>query len=333
MATQDYFGASHLFERQLVLSPDTPQYSMVCSSSGQLLATGGINDATIRVWNIKTGQLVRSWLVHPPSPYSRDENRIYSLTLDSNEKVLVSGGALIQAWNLVTGELLRTFKGGGWALQVEISPNGKNLATFDDEKTIVWDVDKGKRIRRRFGGQGGIRNILISSNNQELIGGDSSDSRIKVWNLTEGQVLRTIEPSGSAKIRGIAISSDSRFLAGYGFHGIKIWNYSTGTQVLSINKTHYERRFYEHLDNVFCSVFSPDGKILLSSGSDGFIQFWDTNTGEHISTLEGRHRIHSFVMSADGLTLVTRSVEDQTIEVWKKTDPVITDSQYSSLIL
>lgn len=68
---------------------------------------------------------------------------------------------------------------------------------------------------------------------------------------------------------------------------------------------------------VLAVAYSPDGKILASSGSsDGTIQLWDVAHGEHIRTLKGHtDTVKTLAFSPDGKILVSGSSDD-TLRKW-----------------
>ncbi len=63
-------------------------------------------------------------------------------------------------------------------------------------------------------------------------------------------------------------------------------------------------------------AYSPDGKILASSGNDKTIKLWDVQTGQCIETLSGHHMgIRSLGFSPEGRTIASGS-HDKTIKLW-----------------
>ena len=63
-------------------------------------------------------------------------------------------------------------------------------------------------------------------------------------------------------------------------------------------------------------AYSPDGKILASSGNDQTIILWDVQTGACIHTLSGHHMgVWSVAFSPDGRTIAGAS-HDKTIKLW-----------------
>jgi WD40 repeat protein len=308
-----YNQRRHLFSFHI----DVEQYSIAISHCGSFLATGGINDAKISLWCLKTGKIWKSWLAHPLSPYSRDENRIYSLAISCDGKTLVSSGALIQAWDVETGQLLRTFKGGGWGLFAALNNQGDLLVTGDEVKTIFWKMSNGRKIRRRYGSRGKIiDSVCINSDDTEIVEGDF-DNEIKVWDLKVGNLIRLMEAGGATKVHDLSLDDQDRFLIGFGFHGIQIWDYQTGKRIGSINKFNYEKRYYQHLDIVLRAEISPDSNSIVSLGKDGRIRVWNVLSTNHCMILETQNPTSDFRFNADHSVLVTCSDDRQNFEVYE----------------
>ena len=106
------------------------------SSDGRTLASGS-RDKTIKIWNLATGELIRTLSGH-------SEN-VLSVAMSSDGRTLASGGGYdktIKIWNLATGQLIRTLSGhfeNVWS--VAISPDGRTLASGSEDKTIkIWRV-------------------------------------------------------------------------------------------------------------------------------------------------------------------------------------------------
>jgi WD40 repeat protein len=301
------------------------QWSHAISPDGCILITGGLEDRTIRVWDLQTGQQVRAWMVAELFGQS-DVDRIYSLAVSSDGKILISGGSLIQAWHIDSGKKIRTFKGGGWANRLSLSPDMTILATEFD-KLVAWDFQTGKK---RYKLPAVVSAPLIfTSDSQYLISADyalyrtrpkSWEYQIKVWDLKAGVVLRTLENTGiSTVIWGLTLSSDERLLAGGRIDDIRIWSFETGQQIQKVDKFK-NVHLHQHLDTVYSLVFSPDNKTLLSTGTDGLIQAWDVVTGRHIGTIQEQNNIFKISMSKDAQTLVGigGNGHDMTAEVWKR---------------
>ena len=71
-----------------------------------------------------------------------------------------------------------------------------------------------------------------------------------------------------------------------------------------------------HTSAIIAVAFSPDGTTIATGSSDNSIRLWDSNTGEHIKTLEGHtDALHSVAFSPDGKTLISGD-QARSLLVW-----------------
>ena len=151
---------------------------------------------------------------------------------------------------------------------------------------------------RTFNDSDDVEAIAMSPDGSTLISG-SSDDTIKVWNLTNGQLQRTLV-GHTHTVTALAISLNGQIIASGSYDGtIKLWDLDTG-EVRHTLETYYE----EARKQIACLVFSPDGQILYSGSHGGSTYYWDANTGKMLGNL-GQMSLGSqlLAMSADGRTL------------------------------
>jgi len=116
-------GHSHNVVKTVAISPD-----------GQTFVSGS-DDATIKVWNLHTGKLIRTLAGH--------SYWVNTVAISADEHIIVSGSRdkTIKVWNLHTGELERTLAGHSNSVYcVAISPDGQTLVSGSREEIIVWGV-------------------------------------------------------------------------------------------------------------------------------------------------------------------------------------------------
>jgi WD40 repeat protein len=72
-----------------------------------------------------------------------------------------------------------------------------------------------------------------------------------------------------------------------------------------------------HLGDVYCVVFSSDGRLLASCGMDKTARIWDVATRQELRRLEGHtDEINAMAFSPDDRLLATAS-DDSTVKIWE----------------
>jgi RNA polymerase sigma factor (sigma-70 family) len=67
---------------------------------------------------------------------------------------------------------------------------------------------------------------------------------------------------------------------------------------------------------IWSVAFSPDGKLLATTGNEELIRLWDALTGKEIATLRGHTKVaNTLAFNPDGNTLASGS-DDRTIRLW-----------------
>jgi WD40 repeat protein/serine/threonine protein kinase len=74
--------------------------------------------------------------------------------------------------------------------------------------------------------------------------------------------------------------------------------------------------FVANHGRIFAAIFSPDGRRIITSGSDKTIRMWDSETGKELNVLQGHEDIiEDLDISPDGKRIVSGS-DDKTIKLW-----------------
>ena len=69
---------------------------------------------------------------------------------------------------------------------------------------------------------------------------------------------------------------------------------------------------------IYCIAFSPDGRLLASTGDHSAIKLWDTATGKEVRTLAGHQGMpDAFAFSPDGRWLASTSSRDIGVTLWE----------------
>jgi WD40 repeat protein len=307
-----------------------------------LLATGS-QDCTIRLWNIASGQCVKTlkghangiWSVafHPSgdllvsgsndstvklwNPHTGQSIRtlrgystgIKSLAFSPDGETLVSSGdnKKINLWSLASGTCQRTFEGHlSWIWCVTFNPNGQLLASSSNDNTIkLWQTSTWKLLKT-FQGHLSLVFAVDFSPNGHILASASDDTTVRLWNIQSGECLKTLPQGG--RVWTVTFSPDGQTLAcAHGERLMSLWNVATGTCL---------RVLTGHTSLIFTTSFSPDGRWLASGSDDKTIRLWEVESGECVSVLEGHSgSVWSVAFSPEGDTLASGS-NDATVKLW-----------------
>ncbi len=163
-----------------------------------------------------------------------------------------------------------------------------------------------------------------------LLASATGVASIKIHETAGGRELFTLSLTRSLMaVDSLAWSADGRLLAssqmearpGVNFtsldsidsytglfnHTIKLWDTATGRE---------SRTMTGHTANIRSIAFSPDSRLLASSGYDAVVKLWDTATGREVMTLNGHSlSVNALAFSSDGKLLVSGS-DDGSARLW-----------------
>ena len=199
--------------------------SLAISPDGQILVSGS-DDNTIKIWQLSTGEELRTLTGHSES--------VNSVAISPDGQILVSGSddKTIEIWQLSTGQKLRTLTGAGSINSLAISPDGQILASShsvvsfmgggNDNTIKIWQLSTGVELRTlTVDLNWWVHSVAISPDGQTLVSG--GDDEIMIWDLSTGQELGTLT-GHSDEVQSLAISPDGQTLVSGGDDGtIMIW--------------------------------------------------------------------------------------------------------------
>lgn len=151
----------------------------------QLMLASGSADRTVRLWNLDTLTLKRS--------YSGPRDFVTSLAFSRSGKQLAAGAldGRIHIWSVLSSRRLRALTGHrGRVADVAFSPSGDQLASAGEDGTVrLWNVSRGRILRALTGHVGGATVVAFSPDGQHLMSA-GVDGRVRLWAIPIGPIAR-----------------------------------------------------------------------------------------------------------------------------------------------
>ena len=233
-------------------------------------------------------------------------------------------------------------------LDASFSSDGKKIASITQNMIKIWDTETGELLRYLDINYDGslCRNIVFDSDDNRVYVYDGL--AVKLWNLntnTETDIARIYGQSGifavSHDFKKLVIVSDKIILIdieqkmiikeiGEHIGSINTIDFSPDDDYIvlaggddNVIVLNIESGLVKHTFNGQSSAaFNPDGKRLVSTSTDGFINIWDVETGD---------RIYSANMSGIPLT-ATYSPNGNRIVVSLMNKIIVLDAETKQLL-
>ncbi|KFY03079.1 hypothetical protein V490_00302 [Pseudogymnoascus sp. VKM F-3557] len=204
--------------------------------------------------------------------------------------------------------LIRALAGhSSWVTAIAFSPDGKQIASGSDDKTIKqWDARTGDLQKTLAGHSSSVTAVAFSPDGKKIASG-SDDATIMLWDVRTGDLQKTLVGHFS-QVKAIAFSPDGKKIAsGSTDETIMLWDARTGD---------HQKTLVGHSDWVRAVAYSPDGKQIVSGSDDATIKLWDARTGDLQKTLVGHSGwVWAIAVSPDGKQITSGS-NDKTIKLW-----------------
>jgi hypothetical protein len=160
---------------------------------------------------------------------------------------------------------------------IAYSPDGTILASGESKQIRLWDVPKGRELKRLEKSPEeklplAVYSLAFSPDGSRLASG-GFDQIVRIWEVSTGKGLHELV-AHQASVEWVAFSPDGTKLVSAGKdQTIRLWDAVRGRPI---------RGFTGHAGWVYCAMFTPDGKHLISGGRDMTIRLWDVETGDEI---------------------------------------------------
>lgn len=323
------------------------------SPSGNYIITTN-KDSTIRIWKSQSAKLLKT--IHAPArsisaSFSPDERQIASADLDLS----------IRVWNITTSKIVTSCKFKEFLpWNVIYSADGGKIifSTMGDYSPVVaLDAKTGNELFRSEVPKGQHEMILslACSQDSKKILTASTDSTVRVWDISTGDNLLVLKNKQPQMMLFSAFIMEGRAILGISFNkSITVWNAENGKEVFTtqdeINAPTIQKLYtgaslspntgflalcssdnvgwlqdalsgpdnQEYQLKAFVNdvTYSPSGDTIAVA-IDHQVQVLDAKTGKALYTLDdGKDDFKTVSFSPNGQYLVSGSHLSKTIRIW-----------------
>jgi WD40 repeat protein/serine/threonine protein kinase len=260
----------------------TRVWSLAFSMDDAFIAAAGA-DATIKVWELSRGKMMKHLLGHKDSV-----KQVMFKT--PGELISISDDQTIRRWD---ARPTKAYTGlAELSMSTTFSPDGQHVAAGGFDNTIrIWSTTQEKEQTLRGHSMGVFR--LAYSPDGASLASASVDGSLRLWDIKRGTEETLFQ--GEQVLAAVAYSPDGKNIAAAGF----------SNKIIVVDPTTKKtREFMGHTDAILALDFSPDAQTLASISYDYTVRLWDVESGKELKQIKlpGQGTFVDF--APNGLSLV-----------------------------
>ncbi len=327
-----------------VFNTDLFLSALAFSPNSKLLASG-YYDGNVNLWNATVQQeelAGENSQTLPTLKLRKHKADIVAFAFSPDGKMLLSGSkdGTIRAWDTTTGRQQYICPGHvNNVTDIAASADGNTLIYVHNGENILikWDINTGHPFSSSFFS---LKSPLTVSQNANkfVVKQFGFKQKIQLWDSAKIRLRYNLDGHGypSEYLSLVnAFSADEKMVAitttKYQIGTIHLWDTANPSKtfwerIFNPKSIHPRYTFQGNQRRVKALAFSPNGKILASSGEGLKINLWSTETGDKLITFDklftlttgDQRSIDSLAFSPDGNMLASSHIS--TVYLWDLTD-------------
>jgi F-box/WD-40 domain protein MET30 len=266
-----------------------------------ILATGSY-DSTIKIWDIDTGECIRSLRGHTSG--------IRTLQFDDTKLISGSMDKTLRVWNWRTGECIATYQGHTGGI-VGLHFEGNILASGSVDRTVkIWNFEDKSTFCLR-GHKDWVNAVRVDSASRTVFSA-SDDCTVRLWDLDTKRTIRIFEGHVGQVQQVVLLPAEYEP------------DDNIDEEVLDdgTSSTSSTTDLYAPLppsptpspDVAWPSTRPQPPRYMMTAALDSRVCLWDVATGKCIKTFFG-HVEGVWALAGDSLRVVS-GAEDRMVKVW-----------------
>ena len=262
------------------------------------------NDSTARIWDARNYKEIKKFVGHNAIILSAKYDK-------TNERIVTSSSdGTVRVWNAKTGKSLQalrdTLNKNEYYSDAVFSPDGTFVYAAAHGGTIKrWKWESGNIDKVYYGHSSGVHSLSLTSDGKTMV--SVGEENIIIWDALTGNVHKELNLHKTTVCQ-VSISYDDQLIVSGSPDGkVIVWR--------DLKEIPLEKNIIQLNGGVTCSIYSPDGKYLISGLDDGTISVWDLTKDRekarmkihtsNVTTLSYSPNARSFASASDdGLIII-----------------------------
>jgi WD40 repeat protein len=282
------------------MRPGQLEPHLVFTAAGRLLSSTRQGDTLL--WNAHTGRILRRFPVGGLPAVSANGRRV---ALGINSPSLANPSAKVTVLDLRTGRhpTLSANLPGVWIRSIAFTPDGSRVVAGATDGVHVWNAASGA-IAETYTGQSGRRAVMTLDPRGATVISGGQDGSVAVFDLSGrrrlGRAFTWNRPAQSCPSAPCAIVSPQ---------GLMATDQGDGTIALVDLHTLRLTRTLPARNGAFANglSFLPDGRTLVTGGTNRHVTFWDLTTDRVTRTLRLADPVWWTAVSPDSRLLAVQT--------------------------